>query len=116
MKKIKSNKWFFIVLLIVVIAYLSIKPESFHEGLDISRNITRNDISNNITYTYTYDDSEKEKKKEKEKTDSTYIPYIETEIKIKNWFDFDTYSTADFAFITIVFILFFIVLVLLSKL
>lgn len=54
-KSIKS--WFFIVLLITVIAYLSIKPESFKsfksfksfEGFDISNSdISNSDISYNI--------------------------------------------------------------------
>ena len=47
-KSIKS--WFFIVLLITVIAYLSIKPESFKsfEGFDISNSdISNSDISYN---------------------------------------------------------------------
>ena len=54
-KSIKS--WFFIVLLITVIAYLSIKPESFKgfksfEGFDISNSdISNYDISNSdISY------------------------------------------------------------------
>ena len=126
MKKIKSKQssWFFIVLLITVIAYLSINPKSFSEGfnegidisgnLDISRN-SNSDISKN-TYTYdTYDDTYKEKEKDK-KTDSPYTPYIELEQIAKKWIDFQTYSAADFAFITVLIILFFIILFLLTKL
>ena len=118
-KSIKS--WFFIVLLITVIAYLSIKPETFKsfksvEGLDISNSyISKTDISN-IIYTYdTYDteDDDTAKEKKKEKTESSYSPYIQEQIA-KNLFD--KYTTADFAFIFVVFILLFIVLFLLSKL
>jgi hypothetical protein len=121
MKSIKS--WFFIVLLITVIAYLSIKPESF-EGLDISNSNTRNDISKNIIYTYdAYDtesdmESDTESDMESEEKESTY-----TEMKSiidwsywSKWFDFDTYSVADFIFITLVIILFCIILFLLTKL
>jgi len=47
--KSKQSSWFFIVLLITVIAYLSIKPETFKgfkrfEGFDLSNS----DISYNI--------------------------------------------------------------------
>lgn len=113
----------FIVLLITVIAYLSIKPEpfseGFNEGLDISSNSdisqnTNSDISKNI---YTYDTYDTDKKKEKEKykkIDSPYTPYIEQ--IAKNWIDFQTYSAADFLFITLLIILFFIILFLLTKL
>ena len=119
MKSIKS--WFFIVLLITVIAYLSIKPESFksfNEGFDEGL-----DISKNIIYTYgdTYDtesdeESESESETEKEKTKSSYSTYIEPEKKDKDWFNFDTYTAAEIAFISIVFVLFSIILFLLSKL
>jgi hypothetical protein len=120
-KSIKS--WFFIVLLITVIAYLSIKPESFNEGLDISNSyISKTDISKNIHYTYTYDDtydteddSDSDDDTDTE-NDLTYNPYIEPETKVKKWFDFDTYTAADFAFIFIVFVLFFIILFLMTKL
>jgi len=116
-KSIKS--WFFIVLLITVIAYLSIKPESFksfNEGFDEGL-----DISKNIIYTYgdTYDtesDEESESEPEKEKTKSSYSTYIEPEKKDKDWFNFDTYTAAEIAFISIVFVLFLIILFLLSKL
>jgi hypothetical protein len=131
MKSKSVKSWVFIVLLITVIAYLSIKPESFKgfksvEGLDISNSyISKTDISKNIHYTYTYDDtydteddsdSEDDDDTEKEKTESSYNPYIEPETKVKQWFDFDTYTAADFAFIFIIFVLFFIILFLMTKL
>ena len=128
MKSKSVKSWVFIVLLITVIAYLSIKPESFKgfksvEGLDISNSyISKTDISKNIHYTYTYDDTydtEDEDDSDDDtdtENDLTYKPYIEPETKVKKWFDFDTYTAADFAFIFIVFVLFFIILFLMTKL
>jgi|UniRef100_A0A6C0D2A9 hypothetical protein len=119
MKSKSMKSWFFIVLLITVIAYLSIKPETFktfNEGFDISNSyISKTDISNIYTSDDTYDKEKKKYKKEKEKAESSYSPYIEPETKVKDWFDFNTYTRGDFAFISIVFILFIIILFLLSK-
>jgi hypothetical protein len=76
----KSKSWFFIVLLITVIAYLSIKPETFKsegftEGIDISNSyISTSDISKNI-YTYdAYDTDDEENKKDDKDEEENPVP------------------------------------------
>jgi hypothetical protein len=117
MTNMNPIKCFFAFLLIGVIIYLSVKPsetfhENFSEGLDVSKNIVF----------VKYIDKAIEKPKEPEKAAAIDITVTgrgtTTTTQTQDeflWYDLDTYTSADIAYASIIFILFFILLILISK-